>query len=94
MWRCDRGYEMNDELDAKRYRWLRQQFELQSEENKWEEFVGENKDGQLLYEARKQTFYHFCLKDEWRFGTHVKDDGEPPSFDDLIDAEMSNQAPQ
>jgi len=77
-------------LDAQRYRWLRDQFKLSSEKREWDEFAGENKRGQKVYDTVTECWHTFQLQDDWRFSEHRKDE-TIPTFDALLDAAIADQ---
>lgn len=71
--------------DAERYRWLREQFELLTEESFRDEFVRHAKDGDV-YKTIRDRWCLYQLKDDWRFGENIIGDDDPKSFDSVIDA--------
>jgi hypothetical protein len=75
-----------DKLDAERYRWLRENFDVHREVRTGEKFAGVNARGQFCYERETDTWYEYSIKDGWRLAGIVAGDAPAPPLDAVIDA--------
>ena len=81
-----RAYAAGMAGDAARYRWLAESAEVKVEKREWQEYLGENKKGQHIYEDRKEVFWHYII--EPILSGTVDDTSTVPSLDAAIDAAM------
>jgi hypothetical protein len=81
---------LSDAEDAARYRWLKAQFQIQSERNERDIDV-DTKGGFKRYTTEVSYWHYWQLSDDWRFGRH-SESPNPPSMDELIDEAMKERS--